>query len=469
MSTDNITLSPSTPHESAAPAPGPSAIFPTGFVWGAATAAFQIEGAAHADGKGESIWDRFSHTPGRVRNGHTGDIACCHYERYEEDIALMADIGLKAYRFSIAWPRIFPNGAGAINQAGVDFYRRLLAKLRDRDILPVATLYHWDLPQALQNRGGWANRDTAQRFAEYADAMFRLLGDEVHMWSTLNEPAIVAYMGHLSGIKAPGTRRFWEFLNVVHHLMLGHGLAVQAFRQSGTPSEIGIVLNPLPSHPGTPHPRDVRASQGLDLLWNRLFYEPLFRGHYPPDALRFFRRRGIRMWTQPGDLELISQPLDYVGLNVYTRALTRSAPVIGMRPMSTTGPTTAMGWEIYPPCVYEVLQMTKSYTDLPLYIAENGAAFNDTVGPDGQVNDPERIAYLHAHMAEARRAIEDGVDLRGYFVWSLLDNFEWEDGYSKRFGLIHIDYGTLKRTPKRSAFWFRDVIARNGLAPLDGG
>lgn len=449
---------------------GGTLMFPPGFVWGAATSAYQIEGAWREDGKGESIWDRFSHTRGRVRNGHTGDVAADHYHRYREDVALMADLGLQAYRFSISWPRIFPTGGGQLNQRGLDFYRRLVDALQQRGIAPLATLYHWDLPQALQERGGWANRDTALRFAEYAATMFSHLGDEVPSWATLNEPAIVSYLGHLLGLKAPGSRRFWAFLQVVHHQLLAHGLAVRAYRQVAPPTRpgapgagVGIVLNLQPYHPIAPKPLHLRACQWLDGIWNRLFLEPLFRGAYPPHVLAYFRRRGVPMRAQPGDLDLIGQPLDFLGLNIYTRAIVAGVPLVGARPIRPPGPVTAMGWEIYPGCMYEVLRLAHSYTDIPLFITENGAAFEDRVRPDGSVEDPERISYLRAHMAQAHRAIAEGVNLRGYLVWSLLDNFEWEDGYDKRFGLVHIDFATLKRTPKGSARWFRDVIGRNGV------
>ncbi len=447
-------------------------LFPPDFLWGASTAAYQIEGAWNEDGKGESIWDRFSHTRGRVRNGDTGDVACDHYHRYKEDIALMAELGLKAYRFSIAWPRIFPTGSGPINQPGLDFYRRLIAELREHGIIPMATLYHWDLPQALQDRGGWSNRDTALRFADYAATMFAELGTDVPIWATLNEPAIAAYLGHLAGVKAPGTRRFWDFMYVNHHMLLGHGLAVQAFREIAPPRTpdlpapgIGVVLNPQPTHPAGTSPQHIAAAAWFDTMWNKLYLEPIFRGTYPESALRYYRRRGMLLNYRPGDMEIISQPLDFLGLNIYTRAVVAAAPIVGARAVTMPGPATAMGWEIYPPCVYEVLKLAQEYTNIPIYITENGAAFEDQVQPDGTINDHRRLEYLYGHIAEAHRAICDGVNLKGYFVWSLLDNFEWEDGYDKRFGIIHIDFKTLKRTWKRSAFWYRDVIARHGLAP----
>lgn len=448
--------------------------FPDGFLWGAATAAYQIEGAWNEDGKGESIWDRFCHTPGMIADGSTGDVACNHYHRWPEDVASMAAMGVKAYRFSIAWPRIFPTGGIQVEPRGVDFYRRLIAALREQDIQPVVTLYHWDLPQALQDRGGWINRDTALRFAEYADFAFRTFGNDVPLWVTHNEPLIAAFFGYGNGTNAPGLRRSRDVLTVGHHLLLSHGLAVQAFRAAGlrsaTPGapdpRIGIVLMIWPHHPASRHPRDVAAAQRSDGAMNRLFLEPLFHGRYPDDMLRHFRRRLMVPRVAPGDMEIIAAPIDFLGVNTYTRLIQRADPrdlFVGARQVEPRGPTTAMGWEIYPSCIYEALMKARAYTDLPLYITENGAAFEDRIAPDGGIADADRIAYLRDHIAQCRRAIQDGVDLRGYFVWSLLDNFEWNHGFSKRFGLIFTDYGTLKRTWKRSAYWYRDVIAENGM------
>ncbi|NJM05031.1 beta-glucosidase [Candidatus Gracilibacteria bacterium] len=445
--------------------------FPADFCWGAATAAYQIEGAWNSDGRGESIWDRFSHTPGKVANGDTGDIACDHYHRWPEDVALMAQLGLHAYRFSISWPRIFPSGGGQPNHRGLDFYRRLIDALCEHKIAPVATLYHWDLPQALQERGGWANRDTAYRFAEYADLLFQHFGAQVTHWHTLNEPAIVSYIGHLHGSKAPGTRRFWQLGHVIHHLLLAHGLAVQAYRShrshrsSRLSPGIGIVLNLRIGHPDSADPRDKQALDRIDTLWNRMFLDPLFRGYYPEEALRFLRQRGVCVRPSPGDLEIIAAPIDLLGLNVYTRSIVAAArdPLLGVRFIPPRAPKTAMGWEIYPPALYETLQLAAAYTDLPLYIAENGAAFNDTPTATGAIDDHDRIAFLQAYLAEAQRAIDDGIRLKGYFLWSLLDNFEWEEGYQRRFGIVHVDFPSGTRTLKRSAHWYRDLIARNGV------
>jgi beta-glucosidase len=445
--------------------------FPVDFCWGSATAAYQIEGAWNVDGRGESIWDRFSHTPGKIANGDTGDIACDHSHRWPEDVALMAWLGLHAYRFSISWPRIFPSGGGSVNRRGLDFYRRLLDALHEANIAPVVTLYHWDLPQALQDRGGWANRDTAYRFAEYADTLFAQLGPQVAQWHTLNEPAIISYIGHLHGSKAPGTRRFWQLGQVIHHLLLAHGLAVQAYRGYVRPAPrrlppgIGIVLNLRIGHPYRAQHRDQQAASRLDALWNRMFLDPIFRGHYPDEALRFLHRRGIVVRIAPGDLDLVAAPIDLLGLNVYTRSIVaaRPDPLLGAGFVPPTGPTTAMGWEIYPSALYETLQLAASYTDIPLYIAENGAAFDDGIAADGSIDDHDRIAFLQSYIAEARRAVSAGIKLKGYFLWSLLDNFEWEEGYQQRFGLVHVDFPSGKRTPKRSAHWYRDLVARNSL------
>jgi len=444
--------------------------FPPGFLWGAATSAFQIEGNTDADGRGESIWDRFCRLPGRVAGGGTGEPACDHYRRWREDVALMARLGLGAYRFSVAWPRIFPNGGAPLNQKGLDFYRRLVAALREHGIVPMITLYHWDLPQALQERGGWAARDTALRFAEYAALLFDRLGNEVPLWATINEPMLITYAGYAGRTKAPGVGRPWQTLAVAHHLLLAHGLAVRAFRQIVSQRAddrlapgIGIVLNLRPCHPASPHPRDAQAARLLDTLTHRLFLEPLFRGQYPEAALRFFRRRFVSLPAAPGDMAIIAEPTDFLGINVYVRVLAKSDLIMSARQVPGPGPKTAMGWEIYPPCIGEALALAREYTSLPLYLTENGAAFTDRPGPGGTIDDQERIAYLRAHLAEAHRAIAAGIDLRGYFVWSLLDNFEWEDGYGPRFGLIHVDYATQARQPRASAHWYAGVIAQHGV------
>jgi beta-glucosidase len=448
--------------------------FPPGFLWGVATAAYQIEGAWDEDGKGESIWDRFCHTSGRIANGDTGDVACDHYHRYGDDVRAMAEMGLKSYRFSISWPRIFPTGGNQPNQRGLDFYQRLIATLHEHGIIPMATLYHWDLPQALQERGGWVNRDTALRFAEYAAYVFAHLGSEVPFWVTHNEPFITTFYGYGNGVNAPGLRQPWQLLTIGHHLLLSHGLAVQAFRAANlratTPDApapvVGIVLMVWPHHPVSDRPRDLAANRRTDGAMNRLFLEPLFCKSYPEDMLRHLARRQIRPQVAPGDMEIIAQPIDFVGVNTYTR-LVNAADwrdlLTGARQVAQPGPKTAMDWEVYPDCIYEALQKVRQYTKLPLYITENGAAYDDVVVADGHIDDAARVAYLRDCIAQAHRAIQDGIDLRGYYVWSLMDNFEWSHGFSKRFGLLYTNYATLERTWKRSAYWYRDLIARNAL------
>jgi beta-glucosidase len=402
--------------------------FPPGFLWGAATAAYQIEGAWNEDGKGESIWDRFAHTPGKIHTGETGDIACDHYYRFEEDVAHMARLGLKSYRFSISWPRVFPNGDARLNQAGIDFYRRLIDALQRHNIIPMVTLYHWDLPQALQDRGGWLNRDTALRFAEYAATMFEQIGTAVPFWVTHNEPFVVTFYGHGNGDNAPGMRNPFAMLTVGHHLLLSHGLAVEAFRtimprpsnpEQATP-QIGIVLMIWPQHPASDRLDDTLAARRIDGAMNRMFLEPLFRAQYPADMLQHFSRRRMAPRILPGDLAIISRPIDFLGINTYTRLINRADRrdlVIGARQIDSPGPTTAMGWEIYPGCISEAIAKAREYCDrLPLYITENGAAFADVAHPGAEVvEDPQRVAYLREHLAELQRAIAGGADVRGYY------------------------------------------------------
>lgn len=433
--------------------------FPSDFLWGAATAAYQIEGAWNADGKGESIWDRFSHTPGKIDNGDTGDVACDHYHRYAEDIALMRQLGLKAYRFSISWPRVIPARQGAVNPAGLDFYDRLVDGLLAADIQPFVTLYHWDLPQALQDGGGWGNRDVCGYFADYAATVVRRLGDRVRYWVTLNEPAVSAFAGHRDGGHPPGLRDEKLALQAAHHLLVAHGLAVQAIRatQSEPHAEVGIVLDMWPVEPATDSPQDRAMAEQSWQKGAGWFLSPLLRAHYPPEALRACSPNAPVV--QPGDLALIAQWLDFLGVNFYSRNLVRNAETISPVPGSEY---TDMGWEVHAPAFQRLLaRLKRKYPIPPLYITENGAAFAEAVSPDGSVHDARRLVYLRDHLIQARLAMDDGVDLRGYFVWSLLDNFEWTCGYSKRFGLIHVDYATQRRIVKDSAKWYAQVIARN--------
>lgn len=446
-------------------------IFPEDFLWGTATASYQVEGAWNEDGRGESIWDRFSHTPGHVVNGDTGDIACDHYHRYKEDIAMMKEMGLKAYRFSVAWPRIFPEGRGSVNEKGLDFYKRLIEELHKADIQPALTLYHWDLPQALQDKGGWANGDTLDYYAEYAAYLFRQLGDGVSMWITHNEPWCVSFLSNMLGQHAPGYKDAALAVQISHNLLVSHGKAVQAFRQLGpADGRIGITLNLTPYYPATDSPEDKAAAYALDGHSNRWFLDPIFKGSYPSDMLELYGRMAKQPDVMADDMALISQPIDFLGINYYTRGLVKATDLSkGMEGIEQIRPEgaqfTEMGWEIYPQGLYDLLmRLKRDYGDVPLYITENGAAFADVVADDGSVHDPQRTEYLRQHFIQAHKAIQDGVALKGYFVWSLMDNFEWAFGYTKRFGLIYVDFSSLRRIWKDSAYWYRDVIDRNGVA-----
>ncbi|MFZ5825465.1 MAG: GH1 family beta-glucosidase [Bacillota bacterium] len=438
--------------------------FPKDFLWGAATASYQIEGAAFEDGRGESIWDRFCRTPGKVFQYDNGDIACDHYHRYKEDVALMANLGLQTYRFSIAWPRIFPTGSGAPNQKGVDFYRRLVEELQAKGIKPAATLYHWDLPQALEDQGGWRNRETAYRFEEYADYMFRALGDSVPMWITHNEPWCASFLSHALGHHAPGMTDWHAGFTTAHHLLLSHGLAVQAYRALGLKGQIGITLNLAPQYPATDSPEDAAAGWTSDAFTNRWFTDPVFKGYYPEDLVRIAGGLFRKEYLHEGDLELIGQKIDFLGVNYYSRGVIAHDPkgLFGYRQVSGPGPVTDMGWEVYPEGMTDLLlRLHKDYGGIDMYITENGSAYVDAIEGD-RVDDPERLDYLRRHFAAAQKAIAQGVNLKGYYVWSLMDNFEWAFGYSKRFGIIYVDYETQRRIPKASALWYRQVIADGG-------
>jgi beta-glucosidase len=440
--------------------------FPPTMRLGAATASFQIEGAVDADGRGESIWDRFCATPGAVANGDTGDPACDHYRRWESDLDLMAELGLESYRFSIAWPRVQPTGRGPANARGLEFYRRLSEGLLERGIEPIATLYHWDLPQALQDRGGWGERDTAERFAEYAAIMAAALGDAVSQWITHNEPWVVAFLGHAYGTKAPGMRQWPTALRASHHLLLSHGLALRALRaQLGEMAQIGIALNQFPIHPAGPGEADRDAARRMDGHLNRWFLDPLIRGSYPADMVALYEGMyGSAESVRDGDLALIRAPIDFLGVNYYNPQRIAAAHgdlPLRARQVPAPPPTTAMGWEVDPNGLHDVLmRLRRDYGPLPVYITENGASFDDPPAVNGHVEDPDRTAYLQGHLAALARAVADGADVRRYCVWSLLDNFEWEEGYDKRFGIVHVDFATQARVPKSSALWYRDFIAR---------
>lgn len=458
--------------------PSPAGDFPSGFLWGTATSAYQVEGAVAEDGRGPSIWDTFSHTPGKTRDGDTGDVACDQYHRFEDDADLMADLGFGAYRFSVSWPRIQPEGRGRANEAGLDHYRRLVDALDRRGITPVLTLYHWDLPQALEDAGGWPNRDTAERFAEYAGIVAGALGDAVPIWITLNEPWVAAWLGYGTGVHAPGRTDDALALAATHHLLLGHGLARGAMDVRG---EVGITLNLEPHRPASDDPDDVRVARLGDLHMNALFLDPLFGRGYPADLVEHYRGVSDLGFVRDGDLETISRPLDFLGVNYYRpQRLSARKPDDGivvevpgsLGAWSVVPPgtrVTTMGWPVDATGLAETLdRIHREYAPSRVLITENGAAFDDRVGPDGRVDDRERISFLREHLDVVVRALEAGVPLGGYFAWSLLDNFEWAQGYSKRFGLVHVDFSTLKRTPKASATWYGEFARQGGAFPGEG-
>jgi beta-glucosidase len=451
---------------------------PESFVWGVSTAAYQIEGAASEDGRRPSIWDTFAGTPGRVHNGHTGHVACDHYVRYAEDVALMARLGLRAYRFSIAWPRVQPDGSGPVNPRGLDFYDRLTDELLRHGIAPYATLYHWDLPQALEDRGGWTERTTAYRLAEYAAMVHARLGDRIATWFTINEPWCAAFLGYAAGVHAPGLREPWAGFAAAHHLLLAHGLATQALRAAG-PATVSLSLNLGPVVPARPDDAaDQAAARLIDGLLNRQFLDPLLRGTYPEDVLAVRDRYTDGTFHRDGDEAIIAQPIDLLGVNYYFPTTVTARPGAAANPAypgsesiefpAPKGPVTLMGWPIEPWGLTEILtRITREYPGVPLMVTENGAAFEDKPDLDaGVVADPQRIEYLNGHIRAAADAVARGADLRGYFVWSLLDNFEWAEGYRPRFGLIYVDYRTQRRILKDSAHWYRSVIEHNG--PVDG-
>ena len=424
------------------------------FIWGAATSAYQIEGAADVDGRGPSIWDTFASQPGKTVNGDSGQIACDHYRRWPQDVALLKDLGVDAYRFSIAWPRVQPLGLGAFNELGLGFYDRLVDGLLAQGIQPHATLYHWDLPQHLQDQGGWGNRATAEHFAVYADTVGRRLGDRLSSLATHNEPWCTAVMGHAWGQFAPGLRDPALATQVSHHLLLSHGLALQALRATGVKTPLGIVLNQSGVTPATDSAADAAKARTEFASFVRWYMDPLFKGCYPQDP-------GIAHYpkVQDGDMALIQAPLDFLGVNFYTRIWASAAVPPVPAPFALGA--TDMGWEIYPDGLCELLtQLQRDYPGLPpIYITENGMAAADTMAPDGEIHDDARIAYVRAHLESLARARQAGVDIRGYFYWSLMDNFEWNSGYAKRFGMVHVDYATQRRTFKDSAHWYRQVMA----------
>jgi beta-glucosidase len=454
--------------------------FPKGFVWGCATSAYQIEGATDEDGRGESIWDRFAKTqPTRIKDGANGDVACDHYHLWREDLALMKSLGMAAYRFSVAWPRILPKGRAAlagVNVRGLDFYSRLVDGLLEQGITPYLTLYHWDLPQALQDEGGWANRATAEAFVEYADVVSRRLGDRVRHWITHNEPWCSGLLAHEKGVHAPGLREQSVALAVCHHLLLSHGWAVPVVRRNSSNAEVGITLNLSPVVPASPSPADAEACRHYDGWMNRWFLDPLFRGTYPADMVRDYVELGSLpkeglSFVKASDLRDIAVPTDFIGINYYNRIVTRSALVLEENnaprkiPPATPSERTDIGWEIYPDGMFETLMRVHlEYRPSKILITENGAAYSQ--GPDagGRVADAKRVKFLRDHLTAAHRAIEAGAPIAGYFTWSLLDNYEWEHGYTQRFGITWVDYDTQARIPKDSALWYQRVIRENAVS-----
>ena len=439
--------------------------FPKDFVWGAATASYQIEGAWNEDEKGESIWDRFSHTPGKVQDGDTGDMACDHYHRWEDDLKMIKQLGLKAYRFSTAWPRVLPSGTGTVSEAGLDFYSKLVDGLLKLDIEPYITLYHWDLPQKLQDKGGWPTRDIVDAFVEYADLVSRVLGDRVKNWITLNEPWVSAFVGYEMGFHAPGHKSRHEALVAAHHLLLAHGNAVPVIRRNSPGSNVGITLNLTPQVPASPSVADRTAANWVDGYINRWFLDPLVGRGYPQDMVNAY---GDEMaFVQPGDMETLSVPLDFIGINYYHRSVVRSEKVSEAENAPRTvfsGDVTEMGWEVHPESLYKMLGRLYFDYDFPvIHITENGAAYVDEVSADGEVHDPKRVSYYARHLQQVHRAVEAGSPVKGYFAWSLMDNFEWAFGYSKRFGLVYVDYQTQQRIMKDSAKWYAHVIQNNAV------
>lgn len=442
--------------------------FPKDFIWGVAAGSYQIEGAWNEGGKGESIWDRFVHTPGKIKDGTTGDISCDFYHRYEEDIAMMKKLGYPAFLFTISWPRVIPDGTGKINREGIEFYRKVLTCLRKNGIKSYLVLYHWDLPQKLQERGGWLNREIVGWFEEYAKLMYRELGDLTDNWITILEPSIISFLGYWHGIHAPGYQDYSAALLAAHHLNLAHGAAVRAFRESGAPGEIGIKINLNMAYPADEkNPADVDAAKRCNDETNLFFCDPIMKGEYPQEYFNYLQAKGIVLPNiEDGDMEQIHQKIDFFGLNNYNASYIKAG---GGWPLDYSlaysgKPQTQCGWECCPDAFYDIIKwVNDNYHPEKIIVTENGCASNDWVDDDGQVEDTIRKIYLKRYLKAAHRAIEDGIPLKGYFVWSYLDNFEWAEGLSIRFGLVHVDYETLKRTPKASAYWYANVVKENGF------
>ncbi|SDZ24507.1 beta-glucosidase [Evansella caseinilytica] len=438
--------------------------FPKEMKWGTATASYQIEGAADKDGRGPSIWDTFSKTPGKVVNGDNGDIACDSYHRYEEDIAIMKDLGITTYRFSFAWPRVIPNGTGDVNQAGLDFYHQFVDKLIENGIEPMATLYHWDLPQALQDKGGWDNRDTIADFVKYAELMFKEFNGKIKYWITFNEPWCISYLSNYIGAHAPGLKDLQLATNVAHHLLVAHGLTVKKYRELGVEGgQIGYAPNVEWNEPYSTRQEDIDACRRAGGWFIEWFMDPVFKGAYPPFLLDWFKEKvGVTVPVQEGDMEIISQPIDFLGINYYTGSVGRYSSEGGLfehERVDQGYQKTDIGWNIYPEGFYNVLVYLKdNYGDIPIYITENGSCYNNEP-VDGRVKDTGRIDYLKQHLTALRRAMDSGVNIKGYMTWSLLDNFEWAEGYSMRFGIVYVNYRTLERVKKDSFYWYKQTVA----------
>lgn len=440
--------------------------FPKDFKWGAATAAYQIEGAWNEDGRGLSIWDTFSHTPGKVKNGDNGNVACDSYHRYEEDIQLMKELGITVYRFSVSWPRIFPNGTGEVNRKGLDYYKNFVDKLIENGIEPFCTLYHWDLPQALQDKGGWGSRETIDAFEQYAEVMFKEFSGKIKYWITLNEPWCISFLSNMIGEHAPGYKDPQLAVNVAHHLMIAHGKAVKKFRALNMPGEIGYAPNVTWTESYSNRIEDIEACKRLTGFFVEWFCDPIFKGSYPKFMLDWFAEKGAKIEIQEGDMEIIQQPIDFLGINYYNGTTGRYNKDDGGLNCETVDMgynKTDIGWPVDPQGFYKILNyMTERYGKIPIYITENGACYNDEV-ENGKVHDDRRINYLKSHITQLSRCIESGVNLKGYLTWSLMDNFEWAHGYDMRFGIIHVDYNTLVRTKKDSYYWYKHVIERNWM------
>ncbi|KMK74339.1 GH1 family beta-glucosidase [Alkalihalobacillus pseudalcaliphilus] len=440
--------------------------FPKEIKWGVATASYQIEGAAFEDGRGASIWDTFSRTPGKIKNGDNGDIACDSYHRYEEDIQMMKELGIDIYRFSISWPRIFPTGTGEVNQAGLNYYHNLVDCLRANQIEPMCTLYHWDLPQVLQDQGGWANRETIEAFAHYAEQMFREFNGKITKWITINEPWCISFLSNFIGEHAPGNHDLQLATTISHHLLVAHGRAVTKFRSLGIKGIIGYAPNLEWFEPFSNKKEDIEACNRGMAWFIEWFMDPVFKGSYPEFLVEWFENKGVSLQIEDGDWDQINQTIDFIGINYYTGSVGRykqGAELFDLEKIDIHYEKTDIGWNIYPQGFYKALKkLTSQYNRIPIYITENGACYNDGV-LHGRVHDINRIKYLEQHLTSLKRAIDSGVNIKGYLTWSLLDNFEWAEGYDKRFGLVHIDFQTLRRTKKDSYFWYEKMIRHNGF------